>query len=469
MLDYLRSQGLAFMDTPSQFPHYLPYLDGALARAGRALNPALFDAQCLGDSHLKYLPGPYQRPFAHTFEDIGPLTRPGSLDAQARTFPSTPESMVKPMVMGSSLVAQLLKICKDHGVEIWTGCELQDLLCENGRVVGASVKQRSSAEAGFFNGRIHAARGVLLATAGFSKNQQLRDRYLRKPTSMAWSLTTDADTGISLQVGEKVCADVGLLGEFWGIPTMYDPKTGGLTEAFYAITRPYSIVVDSFSGRRFFPESQCYADSAKCIHTKAAEHVTEEATAPAPAHSWLVFDQSYRSKYLIGSLAPSDDIKNAVENGLVLTSDSIAGLQAQMNLRDGRNGGDELQETVNNWNEMCASGTDKDYQRGADVYQQFLGDPDVQPNPCMGAIQRAPFYALRVYPGDAGSKGGLRNDEHARVLRKDGSAIPGLYVAGNASAATVFGSKGPAAGVTIGPAMTYGFIAARHMESNEGC
>ncbi|KAG7403984.1 3-ketosteroid 1-dehydrogenase helE [Fusarium oxysporum f. sp. raphani] len=111
---------------------------------------------------------------------------------------------------------------------------------------------------------------------------------------------------------------------------------------------------------------------------------------------------------------------------------------------------------------MCENGHDKYFHRGEDRYQQFIGDPDVTPNPCMGPVKESPFYAMKIFPGDAGTRGGLLTDELARVLGKSGIAIPGLYAGGNASVALL---ESQGAGTTLAPAMTEGFIAVSNMLS----
>ncbi|SCO92727.1 uncharacterized protein FRV6_16855 [Fusarium oxysporum] len=265
-----------------------------------------------------------------------------------------PKGMSRPVSMGRSLIAQLLKVCKEHdNVEIWTGWELSELLLSghDGGVIGARVQRRGSEELV----DIHASLGVILTTGGFSQNQEMRDAYL------AGTATSEAtsDDGIALRAGQRIGAGSAQLGQVWGIPTMIDPRTGKVTEAMFAISKPFSIVVDG-CGRRFFSESQPYG----------------EAT------------------------------------------------------------------TVDEWNEMCDQGRDKHFHRGEDRYQQFIGDPTVVPNPCMGPVKESPFYGIRIFPGDAGTRGGPQTDQFARVLRADGSG----------------------AGTTLAPAMTEGFIAVKYMQ-----
>ncbi|KAH6959848.1 FAD binding domain-containing protein [Ilyonectria sp. MPI-CAGE-AT-0026] len=446
MINFFRDQGFRWMSTPSKFPDYHPNADGAVEQ-GRTLDPAVFDAACLGP-YLKYLPAPDGAPVVARFEDFRILTRPHA-SAHCTDLSPVPKGMSRPMSMGRSVVAQLLKICMDRGnVEIWTRYELQDLLLlDDGGVAGARVQRGGDT----VSEDIHAALGVVLTTGGFSNHQGMRDLYFGKQTKKEWSLSSDGDTGIALQVGQNVGADSRQLDEVWGIPTMNDPRTGQVTEAMFAISKPFSVVVDD-TGRRFFAESQPYGDAVRSMYTRAGA-----GTNAKKARFWLIFDRTYSRRYTIGGLKPTMRISEAVDRGLILTSSTISDLEIQIDIQDGA-----LQATLDRWNAMCVSGKDEDFGRGEDRYQQFIGDPGVGPNPCMGPVKMSPFYAIEIFPGDAGTRGGLRSDEFARVLRKDGDVIRRLYVAGNASAATL-GSHG--AGTTICPAMTDGFIAVRHMQS----
>jgi 3-oxosteroid 1-dehydrogenase len=457
MMRYFRDQGFRWMAKPSQFPDYHPHIDGAVQH-GRTLDPAVFDAASLGH-YQKYLPKPDGAPVVPRFEDFRILTRLRSSGQCPAEVSALPKGMPRPVSMGRSLIAQLLKVCKEHdNVEIWTGWELSELLLSghDGGVVGARVQRRGSEELV----DIHASLGVMLATGGFSQNRKMRNAYLGRKTAggeassmltkAEWSLASDGDAGIALRTGQRIGAGSAQLGQVWGIPTMIDPRTGKVTEAMFAISKPFSIVVDG-RGRRFFSESQPYGETVRSMYEKA----NEDAEA---ATFWLVFDRRYRRRYPIGSLKSAWQIDQAIERGLLLRSDTIDGLAEQMRMSS-RN----LQTTVDEWNEMCGQGRDKYFHRGEDKYQQFIGDPTVVPNPCMGPVKESPFYGIRIFPGDAGTRGGLQTDQFARVLRADGSVISGLFAAGNASVA-LLGTQG--AGTTLAPAMTEGFIAVKYMQQH---
>ncbi|KAH6876879.1 FAD binding domain-containing protein [Thelonectria olida] len=450
MIDYLRTEGFKWMNYPSSFPDYHPELDGALDHAGRTLDPAIFDATSLG-SWERLLPAEDASLLVFRFQDFRVLTRPwasirdvlhvGWMALKSKVYSIFYNS---PMSMGRSLVAQLLSICHRHkNVRIFTETEFVALWHKNGNIIGGTVKR------GNVTFKIRASRGVLFATAGFSRNQQLREKYL-KSTNKQWSLSCpEGDTGDALRLTKRVAADAALLGEVWGIPTMKDPITGHTAEAMFAISKPHSIVV-SKDGNRFFAESKPYGDAVRSMYTQAGD---DDCCA------WLILDENYRRRYTLGCLQPWADATEFLQDGIFMRAETIADLGKKMGIDGGA-----LEKTVARWNAMCDLGVDLDYQRGGDAYQRFIGDPSAKPNPCMGRVGSGPFYSIKIFPGDAGTKGGLRIDESGRVLRADGSPIPGLYAAGNASV-SFFEHCSLGAGVTIGPAMKDGFAAVRHMLS----
>jgi len=174
--------------------------------------------------------------------------------------------------------------------------------------------------------------------------------------------------------------------------------------------------------------------------------------------AWLVFDQRYRDRYVFAGLPPHRALpRRWYEAGALVRAGDLAGLARAAGVD-----ADGLVKTVTRFNEFAAAGRDEEFGRGDSAYDRYYGDPRVRPNPNLAPLTRPPFYAARLVPGDLGTKGGLRTDERARVLREDGTVIPGLYAAGNASA-SVMGHSYAGAGATIGPAMTFGYIAARAM------
>jgi 3-oxosteroid 1-dehydrogenase len=180
-----------------------------------------------------------------------------------------------------------------------------------------------------------------------------------------------------------------------------------------------------------------------------------EATGVPHVPAWMIIDQRYRNRYLFAGLSPRQPFPGRwYKNGTVKKAATLEELAEQLGLPPGA-----LTETVTRFNGFARTGVDEDFHRGESAYDKYYSDPTVKPNPSLHAIDHAPFYAVKIVPGDLGTKGGLVTDERARVLRPDGSVIPGLYAAGNCSSA-VMGHTYAGPGATIGPALTFGYLAA---------
>jgi 3-oxosteroid 1-dehydrogenase len=172
----------------------------------------------------------------------------------------------------------------------------------------------------------------------------------------------------------------------------------------------------------------------------------------------MIIDQRYRNRYVFAGLPPRRPFPSRwYAAGVVVKAGTVAELAQKIGLPP-----DALTTTVDRFNGFVADGTDADFGRGDSGYDRYYGDPTVKPNPCLSRIDEAPFYAITMVPGDLGTKGGLMTDGHARVLRADGSVIEALYAAGNVSA-PVMGHTYAGPGATIGPAVTFGYLAARHI------
>lgn len=443
MVTFLRYHGFRWCSRPSRFPDYHPEVPGALPCGGRTLDPAKFDANELG-GWKRYLEIPTP-PLVSKFEELRYLTQP-----MASTFSFMKycyltlkawcigHRRVSPLAMGCSLVAQLLNMCRRHGnVKILTSTRLTELVTDGDRVIGGVLERDNTCL------HIRARRGVLLASGGFAQNQRMRNEHLPSPSAAEWSLSRgDKDSGDVLAAATCVGAKTTLLHETWGIPTMKDPATGKLTHAMFELAKPHSIIVND-RGSRFLNETQPYGDIVHAMY--------EARGASIPA--WLILDRRYLRRYTLGSLKPWSNIDQAVQSGYIIRGESISTLSKQLKMPPG-----ELEGTVRRWNAMCESRVDRDYDRGGDAYQRFIGDTTIKGNSTMGPLSVGPFFAVRIYPGDADTKGGLMIDDRGRVLQRDGRAIDGLYAAGNITA-SVFGRASLGAGVTIGPAMTFAYLA----------
>ncbi len=209
---------------------------------------------------------------------------------------------------------------------------------------------------------------------------------------------------------------------WWG-PTI--PLPNGPWFCLAERNLPGSIIVNQ-AGRRFMNEALPYVEATHAIYEG-------EATGVGHVPSWMIIDQRYRNRYLFAGLGPRQPFPGRwYKSGVVVKAATLAELAAEIEVP-----AEALTTTVERFNGFAAAGVDEDFHRGESAYDKYYSDPTVKPNPSLHTIDQAPFYAVKIVPGDLGTKGGLVTDEKARVLRPDGSVIPGLYAAGNASSAVM--------------------------------
>ncbi len=339
--------------------------------------------------------------------------------------------------LGRALIARLRLALRDAGVPLWLDTPLRSLITdESGAVIGV-LAEREGREF-----RIRARHGVLLATGGFEYNQAMRKQYLPEGGRDNFSAASADNTGDGIIAGEKVGAAVDLMDDAWWMPSFQRPE--GINQVLVSERSiPRSIIVDS-TGKRFTNEASPYVTF---VHAQLAG-------SHDPA--WLVFDAKAKSRYPIGGIVPGQKFPDTwLNSGLVQVSDTVEGLAAAIGVAP-----ESLRDTVARFNGFARDGHDADFGRGVSAYDNYYGDPTLS-TPALDEIDKGPYYALRVRIGDLGTKGGLVYNADAQVLRADGSVIPGLYAAGNTSAA-VMGNDYAGAGATIGPAMVFGYLGARH-------
>ncbi|KAF4455198.1 FAD binding domain-containing [Fusarium albosuccineum] len=452
MVDFLKDQGLKWHYTRN-YPDYYPNLPGARGEGGRTLEPEFFDLNKLGNWRNWILEREGFVPPIHIYQ----ATRLTRALASFSDFLYAARLMT-PMLLrralgqdqtglGKALVAQLLYLNKQKDREIWRNSPLVSLIPgSDGSIIGATVNQNGTER------RIRANRGVLLCAGGFAKNKQWREKFGRQPASVEWTSVPPGDHGDAIAAGMEVGAETALLDEAWWGPTIMDPLNGMPHFAVYERSRPYSIIVDA-KGKRFMNEAGSYTDTGRIMY----ERHKEVSAVP----SWLVMDLKYLDRYMLSSVTArsKDKRKRAEAAGTLFSSDTLTGLAQKIGVD-----GEGLSKTVKRWNAMSEKGVDEDFGRGGNAYDTFFGDPKIKPNPNMGPINKPPYYAIKLYPGDLGTKGGLLTDELSRVLKKDGSVCKGLYGAGNTTA-SVMGKTYLGAGSTLGPALTFSYIAVNHMAS----
>jgi 3-oxosteroid 1-dehydrogenase len=340
--------------------------------------------------------------------------------------------------MGQALVAGLRAGLAAHDVPVLLSTPMLDLVTEDGRVTGVRV-ERDGAET-----VLTARLGVVLASGGFEHNEAMRKEYQQEPIGTEWTVGAVANTGDGISAGQALGADVALMDDAWWGPSI--PLTGGPYFCLSERALPGCVLVNA-AGERFVNESAPYVDAVKAMY---AGHRTGVDHIPC----WLVADQRYRNHYTFAGLGPRQPFpKRWYRAGVVHRADTVEELADRIGVP-----AEGLRRTVERFNGHARAGADPDFGRGNSAYDHYYGDPRLQ-NPSLAPLDKAPFYAVRIVPGDLGTKGGLRTDERARVLRADGTVIPGLYAAGNA-AAPVMGRTYAGPGATLGPAMTFGYVAA---------
>lgn len=445
--------GLVLAKTPVRFAwvpgyaDYYPEAPGGLS-AGRSIEPVPLDGRRVLGAELGRLARPYlPSPVAITQAEYRWLSlgrHPRGVRAAVRVAGRAARARLRGqrvLSMGQALAAGLRAGLVASGVPVWLDTPLAGLEVAGGRVTGVRATRDGELL------QIRARRGVLIATGGFERDEQMRRRYQREPIGTEWTTGAAGNTGDGIRAGLDLGAATGLMDDAWWGPSIALP--GGPYFCLAERSLPGCVLVNG-AGQRFVNESAPYVD---------AVHAMYEADTPENPHipAWLIFDQRYRDRYVFAGLPPHRPLpRRWYAAGSVVRADDLAGLAQAAGVD-----ADGLVKTVARFNEFAAAGRDEDFGRGDSAYDRYYGDPRLA-NPNLAPLARPPFYAAKIVPGDLGTKGGLRTDERARVLSEDGTVIEGLFAAGNASEA-VMGRSYAGAGATIGPAMTFGYIAARTM------
>ena len=337
---------------------------------------------------------------------------------------------------GRALVARMRMALKDANIPLWLSTPMTTLIVEDGRVVGIEVERDGATQ------RIRGRRGVLLACGGFDHDPELRETYLAEGGRENHSLGARENTGDGIVAGIKLGAAIDFMDDAWWMPSVEHP-TGATIPLVSERAIPGQVIV-STDGRRFTNEAAPYVNF---VHDQLeGKHLV----------AWCVMDARARSRYPFAQILPGAPFpKSFYEAGLVHRAEDLRTLARAIGV-DAEN----LVATIERFNGFASTGVDEDFGRGTSAYDQYYGDPNLK-NPNLDAIDKAPFYAIRIQIGDLGTKGGLVCDEHGRVLREDGSVIEGLYATGNASA-SVMANEYAGPGATIGPSIVFGYIAAKH-------
>jgi len=349
---------------------------------------------------------------------------------------------------GGSIQGRMLEMTLQRGIPIFTGFHASRFVEENGRITGVEGLYRGVRKT------VRGLRGVLLNTGGFARNEAMRQKYQRQPTSAQWTNANPGDTGEMLEAAIALGAATEHLDTAVWVPTSLNPdlslpagavdKQGNEYPFMHNtdIVSPHTIMVRR-DGTRYINEGQSYMEIGETMYEKDA------------IPTFAIWDSRHLKRYGWGPMMPgTKPVRKWLESGYLVKADSLAELAAKTGINEAG-----LAAQVARFNAYARSGIDAEFQRGARAYDRFRGDPTVKPNPCLGEISRPPFYAVRMYPADVGTFGGLVTDERARVVRKDGTVIEGLYAAGNCTS-SVMGRSYPGAGASISASFAFGYIAA---------
>ncbi len=444
-IDFLETLGMKFR-APRRYSDYYQSIHPGAVSQGRAIVAATYDLRKLGRYADKLLRWPTGAEQPVAVDEFAQLSLSGRTLRSKLTYLRIGSRLLRRkagaqiVAMGGALQGRLLELALSRKIEILTETAFSSFVIDGQRVVGVNVSTPAGPAS------IHAGRGVLLNAGGFSHNAEMRARHQPAPASTEWTLANPGDTGEVLTEAVKIGADTHLL-DF----TVWTPVSllQGGAPAFNLtdMAKPHAIMVDS-SGERYVNEATSYVDIGLAMYER------NKSVRAIP--SWIVLDAVHRSRYFLAGAKAGAPSQEWLDNGILVQADSLDELAVKCGMKPAT-----LQSTVERFNGFAREGVDRDFGRGAGAWHRFFGDPTVKPNPGLGPIERAPFYAIRAYPGDVGTFGGLVADEHGRVLKADGSVIEGLYAAGNITA-PVTGPSYPGAGASIGPALVFGYIAARH-------
>ena len=449
MLDFIIAQGVEMERAAEYWPDYYDELPGG-CKTSRCVTAKYFNLKELGPWEKKVAPG--FAPFPVKLDDGMQTAFRNKSKEMSRLYR---QIVIRTIIgkltfknftsAGAALQGRMLKASLAAGVDIRTASGVTQLIVEDGKVTGAVTTKDGKPW------RVGANLGVLVNAGGFAQNQAMRDKYM-PGTQAAWSNTPPGDTGDLFGEMERVGGVLAQMDQMVGYQTIRSPSFDSdfVKPAGQSMTgRPGAILVDQ-SGVRYLNEGGSYELFCQTM-------LERNKVVPA-VPSWALFDQTYAEDYEVAGKWVGKAKKPAgfVEGGYLKVASTIEELAVQINVDPAT-----LKATVDRWNGFVDKGVDEDFGRGAREYDKWLGDPFNGPNPSLGRLAKAPFYAVNMIPGDVSTYGGVLIDASGRVVKADGTAVSGLYACG-VSTASIMGGVYPGAGASVGPSMTFGYIAAKH-------
>ncbi len=477
--EYLRSTFLARADAAiaylerktsvrfapvANYPDYYPDLPGA-TRGGRVLEPVAFDGRMLGKNFRRLrrpLPEfmlfggmmvdradiPHFRNSGRSSLSAARVARLIARYGWQRLFADRGTSLY----LGNALAARLLHSLLRLNVELALNTEVAGLIYASGKVAGVTIIRVRKAEAGRKD--VRASKGVVLATGGFSQDPQMRARYLPAGAgilSAACSSITGDGLRLGMAAGGRMCEE-NAENAFWTPVSRFTRRDGSQGVFPHTVTdrgKPGVIAVNR-SGRRFSNEAQSYHEFVQAMFRGD----NDGPCIPA----YLICDRRFLWRYGLGAVKPfALSLREHLGDGYLVRGQTIGALASALGID-----AEPLAATLARYNEGARHGIDPEFGRGGNAYQRYLGDADHKPNPCVAPIEQPPFYAVAIYPGDLGTAAGLLTDENGRVLDGGGTPVGKLYACGNDMNSIMNGAY-PGPGITLGPALTFGYLAAKHM------
>ena len=444
MLDFLIGHGLK-LDRNKYWPDYYDERSGS-SEPGRTVSAKLFNVNELGEWKHKLRPNKFQlaAPIEQAmFLPLIKVSWKARVQAAKVVWRTVTAKLTGKhwVTAGGALQARMLQQAVKAGVELRTHSPVKELIIEGGRVTGVLTEKDGKPW------RVGAKLGVLLNAGGFAHNQEMRDKYIPH-TKTEWSHAAPGDTGDMHRELMRIGAWMAQMDEFVGNQMTLPPGAIDPAAAQGELAKPHAIMVDQ-SGQRYCNEGGSYMQFCQ-------EMLERHKTVPA-VPSWMIVDSQFMRKYMLsGTMPGSKKPPEWYTSGYLKKGETIEELAQACGLNPAA-----LKATTERYNGFVGKGVDEDFRRGARAYDRFLGDYTHRPNAALGTIEQGPFYAVQIVPGDVGTFGGAVCDARARVLREDGSVIPGLYATGTTTAA-VMGRTYPGAGCSIGPSFTWGFVAAKN-------
>ena len=461
MVDLFEREGLVSFSPGLAFPDYHPDEPGA-SQGGRALFTDDFDGRALGPWFDQLRP-PIKTMTAlggmmvgrndlpHVFQMTRSWTSAFHVGRMVVRYARDRLRYRRGtrLVNGNALVGSLAANAFKRGIPLWLNSPIVELVNETGRITGAIVEREGQRL------QIKTRRGVVLACGGFPGNDELKRRvYQHVAAGKSHVSLPSPGTGDGLRlarsVGGTFCDELHHPAAW--TPASLVPQADGSVipyPHFFERGKPGYLSVDR-RGRRFVNEAKSY-------HAFGAAMI-EACRNDKDVEAWIVCDHRAIRRFGLGALGPAPmRIQPFLKSGYIKRSDTIAGLAHACGIDAAG-----LDGTIEKFNGPARHGEDPEFHRGSDAYQRFSGAAGHKPNPCVGPLDQPPYYAVRIIPSELGTYAGIRTNAHAQVIDPDGQPIAGLYAVGN-DAVSVMGGTYPGPGTSIGPAMTFGYIAGRHL------